>query len=106
MSSILGAIHNLFPDINQPCARLALRFTALLGPTFLVCGCGAPSLIIAGAYFPAWLLCAILAVVVASVVRAVMVAARLSQLIPFQLAVCTSIGAIVALIVWFIWGVS
>jgi len=40
------------------------------------------------------------------VVRAVMVATRLSQLIPFQLAVCTSIGVIVALIVWFIWGVS
>jgi hypothetical protein len=61
---------------------------------------------VAGAYFPAWLVCAILAVVVASVVRAVMVATRLSQLIPFQLAVCTSIGVIVALIVWFIWGVS
>jgi hypothetical protein len=85
---------------------LTFGFAVLLGPTLLVCGCGAPSLIIAGAYFPAWLLCAILAVVVAAVVRAVMVATRLSQLIPFQLAVCTSVGAIAALIVWFIWGVS
>jgi hypothetical protein len=94
----------MFPDINQPLGRL--RSAVRLGPTFLVCGCGAPSLIVAGAYFPAWLVCAILAVVVASVVRTVMVATRLSQLIPFQLAVCTSIGVIVALIVWFIWGVS
>jgi hypothetical protein len=96
----------MFPGTNRPRVRPALRFVVLLGHTFLVCGCGAPSLIIAGAYFPAWLLCAIIAVVVASVVRGVMVATRLSQLIPFQLAVCTSIGVIVALIVWFIWGVS
>jgi hypothetical protein len=96
----------MLPDTNQPRARLTLRFTVLLGPTFLVCGCGAPSLIIAGAYFPAWLMCAILAVAVGAVVRAVMVATRLSERIPFQLAVCTSIGVIVSLIVWFIWGVS
>jgi hypothetical protein len=94
------------PGTNQPRARLPFRFALLLGPAFLVSGCGAPSLIIAGAYFPAWLVCAILAVLVAAVVRALMVATRLSQLIPFQLAVCTSIGAIVALIVWFMWGVS
>jgi hypothetical protein len=51
-------------------------------------------------------MCAILAVAVGAVVRAVMVATRLSERIPFQLAVCTSIGVIVSLIVWFIWGVS
>ena len=96
----------MFPGLKQPRTRLTLRFAFLIGPTFFFSGCGAPSLIIAGAYFPAWLLCAILAVLVAAVVRAVMVATRLSQLIPFQLAVCTSIGAIVALVVWFIWGVS
>lgn len=96
----------MFLSIKRPRARPALRFAVLFASTFLVCGCGAPSLIIAGAYFPAWLVCAILAVVVAAVVRAVMVATRLSQLIPYQLAVCTSIGAIAALIVWFIWGVS
>jgi hypothetical protein len=99
-------IHNMFPDMNQPLARLVLRSAVRLGPTLVVCGCGAPSVIVAGAYFPAWLVCAILAVVVASVARAVMVATRLSHLIPFQLAVCTSIGVIVALIVWFTWGVS
>jgi hypothetical protein len=96
----------MFPGLKQPRARLTLRFAFLIGPTFFLSGCRAPSLIIAGAYFPAWLLCAILAVLVAAVVRAVMVATRLSQLIPFQLAVCTSIGAIVALVVWVIWGVS
>jgi hypothetical protein len=104
--SSLAAIHNMLPDINQPRARLTFRFVVLLGPAFVVCGCGAPSLIVAGAYFPAWLVCAILAVLVAAMARAVMVATRLSRLIPFQLAVCISIGAIVALVTWFFWGVS
>ena len=106
MHGICWAMHNVFLGTNQPSARLALRVVVLIGYALAACGCGAPSLIIAGAYFPAWLMCAILAVVVATILRAVMVATRLSQLIPFQLAVCTSIGAIVALIVWFMWGVS
>ena len=106
MHGICWAMHNVFLGTNQPRARLALRVVVLIGYAIAACGCGAPSLIIAGAYFPAWLLCAILAVLVAAVVRAVMVATRLSQLIPFQLAVCTSIGVIVALVVWFMWGVS
>ena len=67
-------------------------------------GCtGAPSLTIAGAYFPAWLLCAILAVLVALLARVFMVATRLSNYIPFQLAVCFSIGIIAALILWQLW---
>ncbi|WP_216847059.1 YtcA family lipoprotein [Granulicella sp. L60] len=70
---------------------------------FLV-GCGgAPSITIAGAYFPAWLLCALIAVLVAVVVRGLMVATGLSNHIPYQLAVCSSIGVIVALVVWQLW---
>src|SRR5262252_5147707 len=67
----------------------------LLGQTFGSTGCGgAPSVTIAGAYFPAWLLCAVIAVLVAT---------RLAVYIPYQLAVCCSAGAIVALIVWHFW---
>jgi len=76
----------------------------LLGQTFGSTGCGgAPSVTIAGAYFPAWLLCAVIAVLVAAFVRALMVATRLAVYIPYQLAVCCSAGAIVALIVWHFW---
>lgn len=81
-------------------------FLVGLGAALALClsGCnGAPSLTIAGAYFPAWLLCAIIAVVVAIVVRSIMVATGLSNRIPFQLAVCLSIGVIVALIFWRLW---
>ena len=67
-------------------------------------GCGgAPSVTIAGAYFPVWLLCAVIAVLVAVVVRSLIVATGLSPRIPYQLAVCSSIGIIVALVVWQLW---
>ena len=76
----------------------------LLGQAFCFTGCGgAPSVTIAGAYFPAWLLCAVIAVLVAAFIRAFMVAARLADYIPYQLAVCCSAGAIVALILWYVW---
>jgi hypothetical protein len=83
-----------------------LRSAILFAYTLFLCGWGAPLLTVAGAYFPAWLACAILAVMVACAARAVMVVTQLSQLIPFQLAVCTSIGTIAALVVWFTWVVS
>lgn len=67
---------------------------------------GAPSITIAGAYFPAWLLCAIVAVAVAVIARILMAATGLSNRIPFQLAVCLSVGAIVALILWQLWAVN
>ena len=67
---------------------------------------GAPSITIAGAYFPAWLLCAIMALAVAVMVRIFMAATGLSHRIPYQLAVCLSVGAIVALILWQLWAVN
>ncbi len=77
---------------------LILRSALLPGYVLFLCGCRAPLLTVAGAYFPAWLACATLAVVVACLARAVMVATQISQLIPFQLLVCVSIGRIAALI--------
>ena len=81
--------------------------TAVAGMTLAVgtlaaCG-GAPSVTIAGAYFPAWLLCAVIAVLMAAFIRALMVATRVADYIPYQLAVCCSAGAIVALLLWHFW---
>jgi len=76
----------------------------LLGQALCLTSCGgAPSVTIAGAYFPAWLLCAVIAVLVAAFIRVLMVATGLSGYMPYQLAVCCSAGAIVALIVWHFW---
>jgi hypothetical protein len=76
----------------------------LLAQACCSAGCGgAPAVTIAGAYFPAWLLCAVIAVLVAVFIRALMVATRAVNYIPYQLAVCGSAGTIVALIMWHFW---
>lgn len=86
------------------CLTWQVVLVLLLGEACCLTGCsGAPSVTIAGAYFPAWLLCAIVAVLVAAFVRALMVATGLANYIPWQLAVCCSAGTIVALILWRVW---
>jgi hypothetical protein len=68
-------------------------------------GCAsAPTITLAGAYFPAWLLCAIFAVLVASATHIFMSVTKLSNRIPFELAVCASLGVIAALALWRFWG--
>ena len=62
----------------------------------------APSFEIVGAYFPAWLLCALFGIIVAAGARAVFVARGLSSVLPYQLFVCSSIGLIFALSLWLI----
>lgn len=87
-------------------SRLTRQFSTalLLGQMFYSTACsGAPSVTIAGAYFPAWLLCAVIAVVAAVFIRVLMVATGLSNFIPYQLAVCCSVGAILALMLWHVW---
>jgi hypothetical protein len=82
----------------KPLSSIAIL--ALLG------GCaaqGAPSFILFGAYFPAWMFCAVIGIVVALVSRVGMVATGLSDTMPFQLFVCASIGLIVAVSAWLLW---
>jgi hypothetical protein len=62
----------------------------------------APSFEIAGAYFPAWMFCALFGIIVAAGARAVFVAGGLSSVLPYQLFVCSSIGLIFALSLWLI----
>jgi hypothetical protein len=64
---------------------------------------GAPSYVLFGAYFPGWMFCAVLGILAAIAARAGFVASGLAGMLPFQLAVCTSIGLIAAVGVWLIW---
>jgi hypothetical protein len=76
----------------------------LSGQLLLLGGCaGAPSLNFAGAYFPAWLACSIAALFAAVVARGAMVASGLSIFIPWQLLVCSAIGVMAGLLLWFLW---
>ena len=81
--------------------RVALSVLAL---TWLPGPCrGASSIEVAGAYFPAWLACALAAVVGAALARAAMVATGLARILPLQLLMCISIGLLVAAHVWIAW---
>ena len=64
---------------------------------------GATSVEVAGAYFPAWLSCALVAVAGAILARVAMVMTGLAQVLPLQLFVCISIGLLVAALVWVAW---
>ena len=56
-----------------------------------------------GAYFPVWLACTILGVVIAGLVRMLMVASGLSQQLPHQLLLCTAIGGLAGILAGLIW---
>lgn len=83
-----------------------VRLLLLLSQTAFLSGCsGAPSLTIAGAYFAAWLACAVIGVITTVIAHGLMASAHLATVIPFQLAVCSAIGVLVALEVWLSWTV-
>ena len=86
------------PRANAMFALLSFEYMTLTG-----CSAGgAPSFDLFGAFFPAWLLCGMVGIAGAAVARAVFVGSGLANTLPFQLAVCTAIGVITALLVWLV----
>jgi hypothetical protein len=63
---------------------------------------GAPSFDLFGAFFPAWLLCGAIGIAGASIARFAFVSSGLSNVLPYQLAICTAIGVITAVLVWLV----
>ncbi len=96
----------------MPLRRRAMSAWPPRPPTFLTPlifllagGCsgeGAPSLTLFGAFFPAWMLCAVLGIAVAIAARICFIVWGLSRVLPFQLFVCASIGLVFALPVWLL----
>jgi hypothetical protein len=64
---------------------------------------GAPSFTLFGAFFPAWMFCGLIGIVGAVAARSIFVGSGLSNILPYQLLVCTAIGVIVAILAWFVW---
>ena len=85
----------------MPGSARVTKFLPLILPLALS-GCGAPSYNLFGAYFPAWMFCALAGIAGALVARLAFVTKGLSSEIPYQLAVCTAIGVIVAILVWLL----
>jgi hypothetical protein len=63
---------------------------------------GAPSFDLFGAFFPAWLLCGIVGIAGAVAARVAFVGSGVANTLPYQLAVCTAIGVITALLFWLV----
>lgn len=63
----------------------------------------APSVPIFGSYFPVWIICAVLGVIVAVIGRQLFIALGLDEFLPVRLLVylCLAIGS--ALAIWFFW---
>jgi YtcA family len=73
--------------------------------SFSLAGCstgGAPSFDLFGAFFPAWLMCGTVGIAGAVVARLVFVSTGVANTLPYQLAVCTAIGVITALLFWLV----
>jgi YtcA family len=64
---------------------------------------GAPSFVIAGSYFPGWMFCALVGIVLAIAVRIGFVTSGLASVLPLQLFVCSAIGLCCGLLAWLLW---
>ena len=74
--------------------------------TALLTGCaprGAPSLVLFGAYFPAWMLCAVIGIAAALAVRAIFILLGLDAIMAFRLFSYGAIAVTVAAVSWLIW---
>jgi hypothetical protein len=81
---------------------------AILAPllSFALSGCevrGAPAFVIAGSYFPSWMVCALIGVALAIAARVGFVASGLASMVPLQLFVCAAIGLCCGLVAWLLW---
>jgi hypothetical protein len=80
------------------------RLIAWICLSGLVAGCdGAPSRNILGSYFPSWMVCALVGIVLALVARAVLKAAGLLEELPAPLLVLLGFGCAVTFAMWLIW---
>jgi uncharacterized membrane protein YeaQ/YmgE (transglycosylase-associated protein family) len=83
------------------------RFVAAWSPLVLTplggcAGRGAPSFALFGAYFPFWIVSAVIGIVGALVAHRAFIATGWVRRVPYQLSVCTSIGTIVGVLVWLL----
>jgi YtcA family len=97
--SLAGATS--IPFIITPSARLWRA-----APLLLLDGCavrGAPSFPLVGAYFPDWMLCAMLGIAVSVMLRVVFVPTGIDAVLNFRLFTYVSLGLIAAFLAWLAW---
>src|SRR5262249_60537303 len=79
------------------------RAVLLVVASCMLTGCSlaaAPSFELFGAYFPAWMLCALIGIVGAISTRVALTTPGFGGMVPFHFAVCTAVGVILGLLSW------
>lgn len=96
-------------SLMRPWARgpLLPRFGLISCLTVPLAGCdrppAAPTFVFFGSYFPAWIVCAILGVVVAVAVRKLFIVIGLDEALPVRLIVYASLALMAAVGLWSLW---
>jgi hypothetical protein len=94
------------PNRRIACDSIAIRprcLPAIAAASVILQGCtqhGAPSYEIFGAYFPLWLLSAVIGLAGALIAHRIFVSMGWAHIVPFQLFVCAAIGLMVATLFW------
>ena len=79
----------------------ALGRSAGIVPAFALGGCTqAPMIPLFGAYFPGWLLCALVGVVAAVLIRVLCILCGLDAILSFRLFTYLASGTVIALLLW------
>lgn len=63
----------------------------------------APSLVVFGSYFPAWIVCAILGVAGAAIARFILARLGIDEFLPLRLVVYLCLAIVCGLGVWLVW---
>jgi hypothetical protein len=82
----------------------ATRLLCVVPSLGLLAGCdGAPSRNILGSYFPSWMVCALVGIALALIVRAIFKASGLLEEIPVPFVVMLAIACASTFGMWLIW---
>ena len=90
-------------SVRAPIVRRTPTLPAAAALSLSLQGCtlrGAPSYEIFGAYFPLWLLSAVVGLIGALIAHRIFVSTGWAQIVPFQLSVCVAIGLTVGVLFW------
>ena len=87
----------------RPPLRVALAATSTV-VVVGAAGCsGAPAHDILGSYFPSWMICALLGLILALVVRRILVAAGVDESVPAPVLVYLVMAVAFAFALWLVW---
>jgi hypothetical protein len=68
-----------------------------------ISGPHSPTLDLFGSYFPAWMLCAVVGILVAVIIRQVLVAAGIGEYVVAPLLTYAGLAVSATLLVWLVW---